>query len=89
MTPEMVMTIGNDALTTMIVLAMPALLVILAIGLLIGIFQAATQINEQTLSFIPKLVGLSVTMVVAGPWMLKVIVSYTQTLIVNIPNLLR
>jgi flagellar biosynthetic protein FliQ len=89
MTPEMVMTIGNDALTTMIVLAMPVLLVILAIGLLIGVFQAATQINEQTLSFIPKLIGLSVTMVVAGPWMLKVIVSYTQSLIVNIPNLLR
>lgn len=83
------MTIGNDALTTMIVLAMPVLLVILAIGLLIGVFQAATQINEQTLSFIPKLIGLSVTMVVAGPWMLKVIVSYTQSLIVNIPNLLR
>jgi flagellar biosynthetic protein FliQ len=89
MTPEMVMAIGNDALSTMIVLAMPALLVILAIGLLIGVFQAATQINEQTLSFIPKLIGLSVTMVVAGPWMLKVIVSYTQSLIVNIPNLLR
>ena len=89
MTPEMVMTIGNDALTTMIVLAMPVLLVILAIGLLVGVFQAATQINEQTLSFIPKLIGLSATMVVAGPWMLKVIVSYTQSLIVNIPNLLR
>jgi flagellar biosynthetic protein FliQ len=85
----MVMTIGNDALTTMIVLAMPVLLVILAIGLLVGVFQAATQINEQTLSFIPKLIGLSATMVVAGPWMLKVIVGYTQSLIVNIPNLLR
>jgi flagellar biosynthetic protein FliQ len=89
MTPEMVMAIGNDALITMIVLGMPALLVILAIGLLVGVFQAATQINEQTLSFIPKLIGLSVTMVVAGPWMLKVIVSYTQSLITNIPNLLR
>ena len=89
MTPEMVMAIGNDALLTMIMLGMPALLVILAIGLLIGVFQAATQINEQTLSFIPKLIGLSVTLLVAGPWMLKVIVSYTQSLITNIPNLLR
>jgi len=89
MTPEMVMSIGNEALTTMIILGMPVLLVTLAIGLLIGVFQAATQINEQTLSFIPKLIGLSATLVIAGPWMLKVIVSYTQSLIINIPNLLR
>ena len=89
MNPEMVMVIGNEALTTMIVLGMPVLLVILAIGLLVGVFQAATQINEMTLSFIPKLIGLAATLVIAGPWMLKVIVNYTQNLIINIPNMLR
>lgn len=89
MTPETVMTIGNQALTTMLLLGMPVLLVILAIGLLIGIFQAATQINEMTLSFIPKLVGMAATLAIAGPWMLKTIVNYTQTLFLNIPALLR
>ena len=89
MTPELVLTIGQDALTTMLVLAMPMLLVALAIGLLVGVFQAATQINEMTLSFIPKLIGMSVAIAVAGPWMLKVIVNYTQALIINIPAMIR
>jgi flagellar biosynthetic protein FliQ len=89
MTPELVMTIGQDALITMLVLAMPMLLVALAIGLLVGVFQAATQINEATLSFIPKLAGMAVAIAVAGPWMLKVIVSYTQALIINIPSMIR
>jgi flagellar biosynthetic protein FliQ len=89
MTPDLVMTIGQDALTTMLVLAMPMLLVALAIGLLVGVFQAATQINEMTLSFIPKLIGMSVAIAVAGPWMLKVIVNYTQALIINIPSMIR
>ena len=89
MTPELVMTIGQDALTTMLVLAMPMLLVALAIGLLVGVFQAATQINETTLSFIPKLIGMAVAIAVAGPWMLKVIVTYTQNLIINIPSMSR
>lgn len=89
MTPELVMTIGQDALTTMLVLAMPMLLVALAIGLLIGVFQAATQINEMTLSFIPKLIGMAVAIAVAGPWMLMVIVTYTQNLIINIPAMIR
>ena len=89
MTPELVMTIGQDALTTMLVLAMPKLLVALAIGLLVGVFQAATQINETTLSFIPKLIGMAVAIAVAGPWMLKVIVTYTQNLIINIPSMIR
>ena len=89
MTPELVMTIGQDALTTMLVLAMPMLLVALAIGLLVCVFQAATQINETTLSFIPKLIGMAVAIAVAGPWMLKVIVTYTQNLIINIPSMIR
>ena len=87
MTPETVMSIGQHALEMTMLLAAPLLLVALAIGLLVGVFQAATQINEMTLSFIPKLVGMSVALVVAGPWMLKELVSYTRTLIESIPQL--
>ncbi len=83
------MSVGGGALGTMLLLAMPLLLTALVIGLLVGVFQAATQINEMTLSFIPKLVGMTVTLVVAGPWMLKVIVSYTRELFESIPALIR
>jgi flagellar biosynthetic protein FliQ len=85
----MVMSVGGGALGTMLLLAMPLLITALVIGLLVGVFQAATQINEMTLSFIPKLVGMTVTIVVAGPWMLKVIVSYTRELFESIPALIR
>jgi flagellar biosynthetic protein FliQ len=89
MTPEMVMVIGQQALQTMVLLAMPMLLVALSIGLFVGIFQAATQINEMTLSFIPKLIGMTAAIAIAGPWMLKLIIDYTRTLIINIPSLIR
>lgn len=89
MSPELVMAIGRDGLETMLLLAAPLLMVALGVGLLIGIFQAATQINEMTLSFIPKLLGMAVALMVAGPWMLKLIVDYTQSLIINIPTLIR
>ena len=85
MTPEMVMTIGQRALEITIMLAAPLLLAALIIGLLVGVFQAATQINEMTLSFIPKLIGMAGTLVVAGPWMLKTIVGYTRELFESIP----
>lgn len=88
MTPETIMTIAQRALEITLLLAMPLLLAALVIGLLIGIFQAATQINESTLSFIPKLVGMAVTLMLAGPWMLKVLVSYTQELFASIPKLI-
>ena len=88
MTPEMVMTIGQRALEITILLAAPLLLAALIIGLLIGVFQAATQINEMTLSFIPKLIGMAGTLVVAGPWMLKTIVGYTRELFESIPGLI-
>jgi flagellar biosynthetic protein FliQ len=89
MNPETVMTIGTKALEMTLMLAAPLLLVALAVGLLVGVFQAATQINEMTLSFIPKLVGMGVTMVVAGPWMLKTLISYTRELFESIPQLIR
>ncbi len=87
MSPETVMTIGRQALEMTMLLAAPLLLVALAIGLLVGILQAATQINEMTLSFIPKLIGMAVALLVAGPWMLRELVSYTRTLIESIPSL--
>jgi flagellar biosynthetic protein FliQ len=87
MTPEMIMAIGQRALEVMLMLAAPLLLVALVVGLLVGVFQAATQINESTLSFIPKLIGMAATLVIAGPWMLKVIVGYTRELFESIPGL--
>jgi flagellar biosynthetic protein FliQ len=88
MTPETIMTIGMRALEITMLLAAPLLLAALAIGLLVGVFQAATQINEMTLSFIPKLIGMAGTLVIAGPWMLKVIVGYTRELFESIPGLI-
>ena len=87
MTPETVMTIGQRALELTMLLSAPLLLVALVIGLLVGIFQAATQINEMTLSFIPKLTGMAVALMIAGPWMLKELINYTRTLIESIPSL--
>jgi flagellar biosynthesis protein FliQ len=88
MTPETVMTIAQRALEMTVLLAAPLLLVALLIGLLVGIFQAATQIHEMTLSFIPKLIGMAAALVIAGPWMLKQMVSYTRLLIESIPSLI-
>jgi flagellar biosynthetic protein FliQ len=88
MTPETVMTIAQRALEMTVLLAAPLLLVALLIGLLVGIFQAATQIHEMTLSFIPKLIGMAAALVIAGPWMLKQLVSYTRLLIESIPSLI-
>ena len=88
MTPETVMTIGERALEMALMLAAPLLLSALVIGLLVGIFQAATQINEMTLSFIPKLIGMAAALVIAGPWMLKELIGYTRLLIESIPSLI-
>lgn len=88
MTPETVMSIGTRALEMTLLLSAPLLLVALAVGVLVGIFQAATQINEMTLSFIPKLLAVAATLAIAGPWMLKVLVSYTRELIESIPSLI-
>jgi flagellar biosynthetic protein FliQ len=87
MTPEMVMTIAERALVITLLLAAPLLLAGLATGLVVGAFQAATQINEMTLSFIPKLAAISATLVIAGPWMIKIFLSYTRELFASIPGL--
>jgi flagellar biosynthetic protein FliQ len=88
MNPETIMTVGSRALEITLLIASPLLLVGLLTGLVIGAFQAATSINEQTLSFIPKLVAISATLVFTGPWMLKVLVSYTRELFQSIPSLI-
>lgn len=88
MTTQSVITIGRQALELTLLVSAPLLLTALIVGLLISIFQAATQINEATLSFIPKLVALFVVMVIAGPWMLQQMVDYIQRLFGNIPNLI-
>lgn len=88
MTPETVTTIGQQALWVTMIIAAPMLLSALAVGLLVGMFQAATQINELTMSFIPKLLVLVVALVFAGPWMLSVISNYTVELFGQIPSLI-
>ena len=87
MTPETIMTMGNQAIKVALLLGAPLLLVALVIGLVISIFQAATQINEATLSFIPKLLAVFATIVIAGPWMLGEMVDYIRQLFGSIPTL--
>ena len=88
MTPEAVTTIGQQALWVTMLLAAPLLLSALAVGLLVGMFQAATQINEMTMSFIPKLLVLVLALSVAGPWMLSIIMNFTRQLMEQIPSLI-
>ena len=89
MTPDSVIVIGQQALVVTAMLSAPLLLAALAAGLVIGMFQAATQINEVTLSFIPKLLVLAAALYVGGGWMLKVILGYSESLIRSIPSLIR
>lgn len=88
MTPESVMTIGKEAIEVSILLLAIILLPVLGIGLIVSMFQAATQINEMTLSFVPKLVVMFVTILFAGGWMLGLLMDYTNRLIESIPSLI-
>jgi len=88
MTPETVLTVARESLTVATMLAAPLLITALATGVFIGVLQAATQINEMTLSFIPKLLVLVITLVVAGPWMLQLITKYTEALFTSIPGMI-
>ncbi|MAT95210.1 MAG: flagellar biosynthetic protein FliQ [Halioglobus sp.] len=88
MTPESVLDISREALYLTMLLAGPLLLSALAVGLLIGVFQAATQIQEMTLSFIPKLIALVFALLIAGPWMLAQLRDFTVNLFINIPSML-
>jgi flagellar biosynthetic protein FliQ len=88
MTPEMVVDLGRQALLVMVLLSAPVLLAALAIGLAIGMVQAATQIQEMTLSFIPKLLGMFAALLFAGHWMLDIVVDYTLRLYQSIPGII-
>ena len=81
------MNIGRDAMEVTLMVAAPILLITLIIGLVVSIFQAATQINEATLSFIPKLVGVFIALVFAGPWMLTTLVDYMHIVFSTLPSL--
>lgn len=87
MSPEDVLTIFQHALQVLLLLTLVILIPALIVGLLVSMFQAATQINEMTLSFIPKLVITLVTFMLAGPWMLRLIIDYAQQLFSDIPYL--
>ena len=88
MTPETVIFVGQEALKITIMLSAPLLVSALAIGLLVGMFQAATQIQEMTLSFIPKLGVMALVLAVGGPWMLRLVVDFTERLFRNIPTMI-
>jgi flagellar biosynthetic protein FliQ len=88
MTPESVVSIGQQALLTMLMVSAPMLLAALVVGLLVSIFQAATQINEMTLSFIPKLIAVFAALIVAGPWMTGLLVEYIRQLFAGIPGII-
>ncbi|ATO33730.1 hypothetical protein DZA65_02718 [Dickeya dianthicola] len=88
MTPESVMALGYEAMKIALMLAGPPLVAALVSGLIISLLQAATQINEMTLSFIPKVLTVFFTLVVAGPWMLSIILDYMRTMFSQFPNMI-
>ena len=88
MTPDAVINLVEQGLEVTVLISAPLLLTALVTGLVVSVFQAATQINDMTLSFIPKLLAVFVAIVVAGPWMLNVIVDYTRRLFESIPGLI-
>jgi flagellar biosynthetic protein FliQ len=87
-TPDSVIDIGQQAMEVTALLAAVVLLPALVIGLLVAMFQAATQINEMTLSFIPKLMVVALVLMLAGPWMLRVLMNFSQSLIGSVPELI-
>ena len=88
MTPQTVLDVGREALWMCLLLAGGPLLAMLVVGLVVGMLQAATQINEMTLSFVPKLVAMALLLVVTGPWLLQTLVDYTQRLVTSIPGMI-
>lgn len=89
MTEDIVLSIGRDAIWTTVLLASPLLLSALVVGLVVSVIQAVTQINEATLTFIPKMLAIVVVMVVLAPWMTQMITSYTTELFTSLPSMVR
>lgn len=88
MTPESVMTLGRTALEITILVSAPVLLVTLVVGLIVSVFQAATQINDASLSFIPKILAVLTTFAIAGPWMLTVMTDYLRRVLTGLPGII-
>ena len=88
MTPQTILTLTQQAVWITALVSAPLLLTALVVGLLVSIFQAATQINEATLSFIPKLLAMFAALILAGPWMLAMLVDYVQRLFTSIPQMI-
>ncbi len=89
MTQNYIIYIGKEAVYTILLISGPLLACSLIVGLLISVFQATTQIQEQTLTFVPKIVMVLITLIIFGPWMLNILISFTTNLIHSIPNLMR
>ncbi|RXZ32831.1 flagellar biosynthetic protein FliQ [Oxalobacteraceae bacterium CAVE-383] len=89
MTPESVMTLGRQAMEVTLMISAPMLLTSLLVGLLVSIFQAATQINEATLTFIPKLLGVFLVLIISGPWVLSIILDYMRLMFSGIPAMVQ
>ena len=86
MSPEYVVTVGRQALEMMLVVSAPILLVALGVGLLVSLVQAVTQINEATLSFLPKLLAVALTLILVGPWMLTMLTDYNARPLIGLPQ---
>lgn len=89
MNEDVVIQLGQDALKTLAMLSAPLLISTLVIGLIISIFQALTQINENTLTFVPKMIVIGIVLILAGPWMLDLMNNYTTNLFENIASVVR
>ncbi|MDP2808791.1 MAG: flagellar biosynthesis protein FliQ [Rhodocyclaceae bacterium] len=88
MTPTTVIEIGRGAIEVLLLVSAPLFIAALVVGLLVSIFQAATQINEATLSFVPKVIAIFMTLVIAGPWMITVLTDYMRRLYESIPSMI-
>jgi len=85
MTPQAVLTFAREALSLLLMVSLPVLLTVMVVGLTVSIFQAVTQINENTLSFVPKMIAAVIVFLVAGPWMISMIVDFIRRTFENIP----
>jgi flagellar biosynthetic protein FliQ len=86
MSPDFVVGFAREAIETALMVALPLLIVGLVVGVIISILQAATQIQEMTLTFVPKILAIFITLIIAFPWLMNKMVSFTRELILNIPN---
>lgn len=89
MEAQQVLTIGQQALQLLLVVSAPLLLVVLVVGLVVSVFQAATQLSEATLSFVPKIVAAVAVLIVAGPWMLTTLVDYLRRVLISLPSMVQ